>query len=157
MRRIPPPLARVTYVHMANAALFTLILFWQPIPAVVWEVDSDVARDLMWSLFAAGWIILFLGAWSFGMRDLLGIQQVKAWSDGRVHEQRLKTGLLYRWLRHPMYVGVLLGVWATPRMSFGHLLLALTLGGYVLIAMRFEERDLAQRFGASYERWRASI
>jgi methanethiol S-methyltransferase len=152
MRRIPPSLARVTYVHMANAALFTLILFWQPIPAVIWEVDSDAARDLLWGLFAAGWIILFLGAWSFGMRDLLGIEQVKAWSDGRVHAQRLKTGLLYRWLRHPMYVGVLLGVWATPRMSFGHLLLALALSGYVLIAMRYEERDLAQRFGASYKR-----
>jgi methanethiol S-methyltransferase len=43
---------------------------------------------------------------------------------------------------HPMYVGVLLGVWATPRMSAGHLLLALALTDYVLIAMRYEERDL---------------
>lgn len=156
MRRIPPPLQRVTYVHMANAVLFILILFWQPVPVGVWDVESDVARDLVWVLFAAGWIILFLGAWSFGIRDLLGIQQVIAWSNGHLHTQRLKTGFLYRWLRHPMYVGVLLGVWATPRMSFGHLLLALALSGYVWIAMRYEERDLMQRFGASYARWRGS-
>ena len=96
------------------------------------------------------------GAWSFGIRDLLGIEQVIAWSEGRAHAPRLKTGFLYKWLRHPMYVGVLLGVWATPRMSFGHLLLALALSGYVLIAMRYEERDLVQRFGAPYARWRAS-
>jgi hypothetical protein len=32
-----------------------------------------------------------------------------AWRAGRRHAPRLKTGLLYRYLRHPMYVGVLLG------------------------------------------------
>jgi protein-S-isoprenylcysteine O-methyltransferase Ste14 len=62
--------------------------------------------------------------------------------------------VLYRWLRHPMYVGVLLGVWATPRMSFGHLLLALALTAYVLTAMRYEERDLLHRFGRRYADWR---
>src|SRR4051794_6870138 len=40
---------------------------------------------------------------------------------------RMKTGFLYRYLAHPMYVGVLLGAWATPHMSMGHLLLALGL------------------------------
>jgi protein-S-isoprenylcysteine O-methyltransferase Ste14 len=88
------------------------------------------------------------------MRELLGIEQARAWSGGRLHTSRLKTGLLYRWGRHPMYVGVLLGVWATPRMSFGHLLLALTLTAYVLVAMRYEERDLLHRFGASYRDYR---
>ena len=68
----------------------------------------------------------------------------------------LKTGWLYRWLRHPMYVGVLMGVWVTPRMSLGHALLALGLTGYVLIAMQYEERDLARTFGARYNRWRGA-
>ena len=66
----------------------------------------------------------------------------------------VETGGPYRWLRHPMYVGVLLGLWATPRMSFGHLLLALALTAYVLIAMRYEERDLLHRFGRRYADWR---
>lgn len=154
MARMPEPLQRVTYVHTANAALFLLILVWQPIPIEVWNFNDTLARDALWLLFAAGWIILFLGAWSFGMRELLGIEQVMAWREGRRHGPRLKTGLLYRWLRHPMYVGVLLGVWVTPRMSFGHLLLALAMTGYVLIAMRYEERDLIQRFGSRYSHWR---
>ena len=68
---------------------------------------------------------------------------------------RLKTGLLYRWLPHPMYVGVLLALWATPRMSLGHLLLATGMTVYVLIAMRYEERDLVAHFGTAYARWRA--
>jgi hypothetical protein len=48
-------------------------------------------------------VILFLGAWSFGMRDLLGLEQMRAWVANEAPPQpRLKTGWLYRWLRHPM-------------------------------------------------------
>lgn len=55
-----------------------------------------------------------------------------------------------------MYVGVLLTLWATPHMTLGHLLLAAGMSAYVLIAMRYEERDLAARFGSAYASWRAS-
>jgi protein-S-isoprenylcysteine O-methyltransferase Ste14 len=155
--RLPPAFERCLYVHMANLALFALIIFWQPIALEIWTLPRGWMRDLSWSLFALGWLILFAGAWSFGILDLLGINQMRAWRNGEVHSsERLRTGLLYRWLRHPMYVGVLLGVWATPRMTMGQLLLAAGLTLYVLIALRFEERDLAIRFGKSYRRWRES-
>jgi len=55
-----------------------------------------------------------------------------------------------------MYVGVILGVWATPTMTLGHLLLASGYTLYVLIAMRYEERDLVHRFGERYASWRAT-
>jgi methanethiol S-methyltransferase len=154
MLRIPAGFERTTYVHMANVALFLLMLFWQLIPLRVWNLADAPTRDLIWLLFAAGWVILFVGAWSFGIRDLLGVAQARAWSEGRPHTSQLKTGFIYRWLRHPMYVGVLLGVWATPRMSLGHLLLALSLTAYVLIGMRYEERDLLRTFGNRYAHWR---
>ena len=154
---IPEAFERCTFVHMANAALFALIIFWQPIPVEVWTISDTWARHAMWMLFALGWILLFAGAWSFGIFDLLGISQMRAWCRGETHRgDRLKTGLLYKWLRHPMYVGVLLGIWATPRMTVGHLLLAAGMTLYVLAAMRYEERDLMQRFGARYALWRAS-
>ena len=155
MRRMPEAFERCIYVHSANLALFTLILFWEPIRTEVWSINDNLAGQALWLAFAGGWLILFVGAWSFGIPELLGLDQMRAWHEGRPPPAaRLRTGWLYRWLRHPMYVGVLLGVWATPRMSVGHLLLALGLSGYVLIAMRYEERDLLQRFGARYGRWR---
>jgi methanethiol S-methyltransferase len=113
---MPEAFVRCTYVHMANLCLFALIHFWQPIPIDVWDVGRGIVGDSTWILFAIGWLILFLGAWSFGIFELLGLQQMRAWSRGiAVYQPRLKTGRIYRWLRHPMYVGVLLGVWATPR------------------------------------------
>lgn len=154
MAGVPAAFERCTYVHAANLALFAVIVFWQPIPLTVWHIDGGFLEASLWVLFAAGWIILFLGALSFGMQELLGLEQMRAWVHGRPFQPSLKTGRLYRWLRHPMYVGVLLGVWATPRMTVGHVLLALALSGYVLIAMRYEERDLLAQFGSRYSRWR---
>jgi len=58
MRKVPTAFERVTYVHMANIALFALIMFWQPIPIEVWDVGRGVWRDAIWMLFASGWLIL---------------------------------------------------------------------------------------------------
>ena len=154
LRRLPPAFERSTFVHAANVALLALVIGWQPIPVEIWNLGSPW-RETAWLAFAAGWVILLLGAMSFGILDLLGIEHMRAWANGAAPPKpRLKTGLLYRWLRHPMYVGVLLAMWATPQMTVGHLLLATGMTLYVLIAMRYEERDLVARFGSSYARWR---
>jgi methanethiol S-methyltransferase len=154
MWHMPPAFQRCTFVHAANLALFALILFWQPIPVELWSLRSPL-RDAIWVAYAAGWLILLLGALSFGILDLLGIEQMRAWYRGAAPPpERLRTGLLYRWIPHPMYVGLLLAAWATPRMTIGHLLMAGGLTLYVLIAMRYEERDLAARFGNEYVLWR---
>lgn len=49
-----------------------------------------------------------------------------------------------------MYVGVPMGIWITPRMTAGHLLLATGLTLYVVIGKGYEERDSERKFGARY-------
>ena len=145
---------RSTFVHAANLSLLALIIFWQPISIEIWNIGTPW-REGVWLAFAAGWVLLLFGALSFGILDLLGLEQMRAWANGAAPPKpRLRTGFLYRWLRHPMYVGVLLAMWATPQMTIGHLLLATGMTLYVLIAMRYEERDLKARFGGSYAHWR---
>ena len=154
LHQMPEAFERCAFVHAANIALFSMIALWQPIPNVLWEFSGPV-RSILWGAFAAGWIILLLGALSFGIFDLLGVSRMRAWYLRRpTPQQRLKTGMLYKVVPHPMYVGVLLAMWATPRMTAGHLMLALGMTLYVLIAMRYEERDLAARFGTPYNKWR---
>ena len=53
--------------------------------------------------------------------------------------------------RHPLYLGFFLAFWATPQMTAGHLLLAAGMSVYMLIAIRYEERDLVGLFGKDYE------
>ncbi len=156
MSRLPAAFERCTYVHMANFSLFALIIFWQPIAIEVWNVGRGFWHQATLAVFAAGWLVLFLGAWSFGIFELLGLKQMRAWTEGRPTTQTpLKTRGIYQWLSHPMYVGVLAAIWAAPRMTIGHLLLAVGLSLYVLIAMRYEERDLVARYGARYTLWRS--
>ena len=154
---LAPALERATYVHAANVVLLALIVLWQPIPLEVWRVDQPLLRHVCWLAFALGWLILLAGALSFGIAELLGVRQVLDWFCQREPVPlRLKTRGLYHWLRHPMYVGVLMALWATPYMTLGHALLATGLTIYVLIAKGYEERDLNHTYGRAYRSWRSA-
>lgn len=153
-RVIPGSLERSTYVHAANVAGLLLIFLWQPIPDLLWSIENDLVRFVIWSAFAAGWAILFLGAISINVFELLGLRQAAYFISGRsAPTLELKTGGLFAFMKHPMYVGVLLGLWATPDMSLGHAVLASSLMIYIAIAMQWEARDLEARFGQPYVNW----
>jgi protein-S-isoprenylcysteine O-methyltransferase Ste14 len=64
---------------------------------------------------------------------------------------------LYKWVRHPLYLGFFLAFWSTPHMTYGHLLLAVGVSIYMLIAIRYEERDLVHLFGDQYVQYRARV
>jgi protein-S-isoprenylcysteine O-methyltransferase Ste14 len=60
-------------------------------------------------------------------------------------------------VRHPLYVGWLFAFWMTPVMTFAHLLFSIATTAYILLAIRFEERDLVREFGDTYEEYRRSV
>jgi protein-S-isoprenylcysteine O-methyltransferase Ste14 len=66
----------------------------------------------------------------------------------------MRQPLYYRFVRHPLYSGFFLAFWSAPLMTAGHLLLAAGLSVYMLIAIRYEERDLIDLFGKDYEDYR---
>jgi protein-S-isoprenylcysteine O-methyltransferase Ste14 len=147
---VPKGLERSTYVMAASAAGFVLVMFWQPIPFVIWEV-SGTLETLLWMVFAAGWLILLWSAIAFDIFELLGVRQAIAWAQGNPPPApKLVTGGPYRLFWHPMYVGVLLGIWVTPHMTIGHMLIGAAFTVYILIARRYEEPDLRRTFGAAY-------
>jgi protein-S-isoprenylcysteine O-methyltransferase Ste14 len=157
-RTVPRPIERSVYVLFASAVLIILFSFWRPISGVVWHVTVPWASTLMWALFAAGWGIVLLSTFLINHFELFGLQQSWLNLQGReAAPHEFRQPFFYKWVRHPLYAGFFLAFWATPQMSYGHLLLAVGMSVYMLIAIRYEERDLVGYFGENYERYRRDV
>lgn len=156
-RYLPPHLERTAYVIASSLALGLLIAAWQPIPAVIWQAESSLAT-LLWGIYAGGWLLVVASTYMINHYELFGLAQV--WRQFRrlpAPADDFRTPYLYRYVRHPLYLGWLLVFWATPSMSAGHLLFALGMSLYILIGMMHEERDLLRQFGEAYRDYRARV
>ena len=132
--------------------------FWQPIHVTIWDVRGGAAAMPIWAVFAVGWMTLFLATFLLNHFELFGLQQ--AWQHGRpegVAPTEMRTPLLYKMVRHPLYLGFVIALWATPHLTVGHLILAGGLTAYILIGIHYEEKDLVAHFGDSYRDYRRRV
>ena len=140
---VPKPVERSVYVLASSVALYVLMAFWQPLGGIVWSIDSMPGRVAMYAGHALGWVVLFLATFLINHFDLFGLRQVWLKLVDRPYTPlRFGTPLLYRVVRHPLYVGWLMIFWFAPTMTLSHLVLAAGLSAYILVAIRYEERDL---------------
>jgi protein-S-isoprenylcysteine O-methyltransferase Ste14 len=157
-RVVPPSAERSTYVLAASVCLLVLFAAWRPITGNVWRVITQPWRALLIATALAGWALVLLSTFLIDHFDLFGLRQVFARLRGRrPAEHAFKTPFLYRVVRHPIYLGFLIAFWVTPAMTLGHLLFAAVLTGYILLAVRFEERDLIRAFGEQYRDYRRRV
>ena len=158
-RLVPWPVERSMFVLISSLALIVMFRFWQPIGGFLWDVRNPIAGDILWLLFWLGWGMVLVSTFLINHFELFGLQQ--AWFHVRGRTDRsapeLREPSLYRFVRHPMMLGFFFAFWATPHMSAGHLLLAIGLSAYILIALHYEERDLVTLFGADYENYRGRV
>jgi protein-S-isoprenylcysteine O-methyltransferase Ste14 len=154
-RVIPHQAERSVYVLASSLAMVALYAWWQPLPHVVFELEHPAARAIAFGACAAGALLVLYSTFLIDHFDLFGLRQSWLALRGRAYTHRpFRTPSLYKLVRHPLYVGWLIFFWAAPTMTLGHLLLAVGITGYILIAITFEERDLQSHFGADYRAWR---
>jgi methanethiol S-methyltransferase len=157
-RIVPASAERSTYVLASNGCLIALFAGWFPITHDVWRVEAQPSRALLTVTGLVGWVVVLLSTVLIDHFDLFGLRQVIARIRGRqLAEHQFTTPLFYRAVRHPLYLGFLIAFWVTPRMTLGHLLFATIMTGYILVAVRFEERDLIRLFGEQYRDYRRRV
>ena len=157
-RIVPKAAERSTYVLFTCIALFAMFAFWQPMGGVIWNVSNVLGQILLYGLFGLGWAIVLVATFLINHFDLFGLRQV--WLELRGKQYTLltfSTPWLYKYVRHPLYVGWFLVFWATPTMTAAHLMFAIVTTAYIFVAIQLEERDLVTQHGAAYENYRKSV
>ncbi len=157
-RIVPKAAERSTYVLLSSLALILLFWQWRPIGGVVWSIDQPAIRTVLYAICAAGWLLVLASTFLINHFDLFGLRQVYLYLIGREYtEIKFRTPVLYRHVRHPLYLGWLLAFWSTPVMTTAHLFFAVMTTAYILLAIKFEEKDLVNAYGDEYRRYQKRV
>lgn len=149
---LPRPIERSTYVLQAGILLFILVWEWEPMGGTIWTIaEGTGGYYAMYGLFFLGWIILFISTFLINHFDLFGLRQTYLELRNKPYtELEFKVVSLYKYVRHPLYLGGIMGLWFTPVMTVTHFVFAILLTAYFFIGAWLEEKDLRAAFGARY-------
>ena len=157
-RFVPKPVERTTYVLLASLALLLVFWQWRAIPVVIWHIADWRLAAAVAELSLLGWLIVFTSTFLINHFELFGLHQVTNNLTGRpMPAQRFRAPLFYGLVRHPLYLGFIVAFWAAPTMTVGHLLFAVTITVYIVVAIQLEERDLVDVFGDEYRSYKTRV
>jgi protein-S-isoprenylcysteine O-methyltransferase Ste14 len=153
-------LERSTYVWLASGLFIAVCAWWQPIAGAAWRIDEPA---VVWLLRAAQLLGVWLtlrSAWMIDFFELAGLRQVD--DGGRAlldpeDQPVFKTSGPYGWVRHPIYAGWFLLVFALPTMTMTQLVFAVTSSAYLLMAIPLEERSLRRSSAGAYDRYMQQV
>jgi methanethiol S-methyltransferase len=156
-RVVPARLERATYVLASSAALALLMWQWRGVAGVLWHVHGFTFAAALWTLNALGWLGVPLCSFMIDHFDLFGLKPaLNGFRKVSFERKGFVVPLLYKYVRHPMMTSLLIGLWVTPHMTVGHLVLSLGMTVYVVIGVHFEERALARELGQAYALYQAT-
>jgi len=157
-RFVPHALERSTYVLFASLALILLFWQWRPIPSVVWHIADPRVAATMTGLSLFGWLLVLTSTFLINHFELFGLHQVvNNLARRALPAPTFKMPLLYKFVRHPIYLGFIIAFWAAPTMTMGHLLFAGVTTAYIFVGIFLEERDMVDQFGDQYRRYRQHV
>lgn len=154
---ISPAAERSTYVLSSGVVFILISLFWRAIDGTVWHVEGPLAIVLT-ALQLSGWVMVVASSFMINHFELFGLQQVYChFIQKPVPVPQFTDRYLYKIVRHPIQLGVLLGVWFTATMTMTHLMLALLMTVYIFIGLHFEEKSLVAALGQEYKDYRKRV
>ena len=155
---VPAAVERSTYVLSSSLALILLFWQWRAMPAVVWQIANPTVANAVIGVSLVGWLIVLTSTFLINHFELFGLHQVTNNLAGRqMSAPTFKTPMLYKVVRHPIYLGFIIAFWAAPTMTVGHLLFAAVTTAYIFVGIFLEEHDLIEMFGDDYRRYRERV
>lgn len=156
-RFIPEEYDSAFYAITAGIFLLLLIVFWQE------SAYTIVSAQGIWVWILRGVFLLSVVGfawswWSLGVFDPFGILPIMDHLRGRERPPIPFTASgPYRWVRHPLYILMLLMIWAYPNLTADRLLFNLLCTIWMIIGTVLEERDLVGIFGKEYRDYQNNV
>ena len=150
-RFVPPHVERSTFVLIATGLVILIVVGWEPIEGDLWNF-TGVGKIMISAVSLLGWMAVPAISFLTDHFHLFGLRQVAQYALGRTPTRPVfRETSIYRKVRHPMMLAFLVGFWATPHMTMGHLLFATVMTAYILVGTYFEERTLVAEHGRAYQ------
>jgi protein-S-isoprenylcysteine O-methyltransferase Ste14 len=149
---------RSTFIWTSGLVSIILVLLWQPVEGVLWNAQSTTAQIILWCGFGFGWAYLLAATFAINHWDLFGLRQV--WLAAKnipYTAPSFKESWMSRYSRHPIMLGVLIGIWCVPTMYATQFVLTLLFTIYIFIGVWFEERDLIAHYGRRYLNYKKRV
>jgi len=169
-------LERSTYVWVASALFVVVCAWWQPVAGAVWRIDEPAAVWALRALQLVGVWLTLRSALMIDFFELAGARQIwrirkdpPSTTDSRPIDDEgqvvsapadaspFKTSGPYGWVRHPIYAGWFLFVFALPTMTMTQFIFAVTSSAYLLIAIPLEERSLRRSSAGAYDQYMQQV
>jgi protein-S-isoprenylcysteine O-methyltransferase Ste14 len=145
-------LERSLYVWIASLLFLAVCWLWQPLPGIVWTTPNWTLRFLFGVVQGLGIGLTLRAAGMISVFELAGVRQAN-------HQRPVEftaTGP-FGLVRHPIYLGWILLVFASIPMTAGKLLFAVVSSAYLLAAIPWEEASLIEAFGDKYRTYQAQV
>ncbi len=155
---VPESVERSTFCLGSSIALAAIPFFWVPMNGQVWSFSGSAAELFIYGIGGTGWILLLVATFQLDHFELFGLRQTfLPIIEKAVTGSEFKTPGLYKIVRHPIQLGLLIGVWAVPVSTANHLVLAIGVTVYILVGLYFEEKDLIREFGNRYRAYKQRV
>jgi len=156
---ISPAMERSTFVLLSSLALLLIYWKWQPVTTIIWQAENEMTINILTGIFFLGWLIVFLSTFMINHFELFGLKQIfDNLKDKQTQNPKFQTNYFYKIVRHPIMLGFIIGFWASPTMTTGHLIFAAITTVYILIAVKYlEEKDLRDFIGKEYEEYQKKV
>ena len=155
---IPKSVERSTYVLAATLIMILIFWQWRPMEQVIWQADAAWLRTTIWTIYILGIVLLLASTFVINHFDLFGLRQVTLNLLKKPYNSLgFKVTFFYKFVRHPIYVGWFTIFWATRDMTLGHLVFAIGMSAYILVAIPIEERDLVTYHGENYRQYKDKV
>lgn len=152
---IPEPAERSTFVLTTAVVLHLLLTFWSSYPSIIWDFSGTPLGTFLMTLSIVGFAFGVLASSQIDHFELFGLKQVyKNWKGESFQEPPFVTPILYQFVRNPLMLGFLIGFWAAPKMTQGHIFFNIMVTSYMFFGIFMEERDLAKKLGPDYQEYK---